>query len=95
MTTNTLNEKRRALHEQIEALANKPSAPSGRFVFALILAGVVLFGGLAATFYASAAQREEAASSSNSGFPVSGYMKPNSGFTAHRIVPVLMSLLRE
>ena len=62
MTTNTLNEKRRALHEQIEALANKPSAPSGRFVFALILAGVVLFGGLAATFYASAAQREEAAS---------------------------------
>ena len=59
MTTNALNNKRRELHEHIEALAKKqPQAASGRFVIALVIAGFVLFGGLAATFYASAAQRE-------------------------------------
>lgn len=61
MTSHTLTDKRRQLHEQIEALAKKrPQAASGRFVLALAIAGLVLFGGLAATFYASAAQREAA-----------------------------------
>lgn len=59
--TETLQEKRRTLHEQLDALAKKtqPQAASHRFVFALLIAGFVLFGSLAATFYASAAQREK------------------------------------
>ena len=61
-TTETLHEKRRTLYEQIESLAKKsqPQASSHRFVFALFIAGFVLFGGLAATFYVSAAQGEKA-----------------------------------
>ena len=62
MNTHTLNDKRRHLQEQIEALAKKqPQATSARFVLALGLAGVVLFGGLAATFYLASTQRASVA----------------------------------
>lgn len=59
--TDALTMKRQQLHKQIEALAkkNQPQVASHRFVLALMIAGLVLFGGLAAAFYASAAQREQ------------------------------------
>ena len=59
--TDALTDKRQQLHKQIEALAkrNQPQVASHRFVMALLIAGLVLFGGLAAAFYASAAQREQ------------------------------------